>query len=111
MATASRDETARVFDGELGCCAAVLRGHTGAVYSVRFDGGVHCATAAMDGAVRVWDVVEGEEAVVLVDAHAAGATGATFDADGRRLLTGGRDRTAALWDVAAVFATAGDDVR
>ena len=43
-------------------CAAVLRGHTGAVYSVRFDGGVHCATAAMDGAVRVWDVVEGEEA-------------------------------------------------
>jgi len=40
----------------------------------------------------------------IEDAHGDGCAAAEFAGDGHLLLTGGRDKCAALWDVAAVFA-------
>ena len=66
------------------------------------------------GCVRTWkwdehskaDEEEAEEAAPTASFETGGTTGlATFDADGARVVVGGRDRELALWDVEAVTCT------
>ena len=79
--------------------ARVLRGHRGAVTSVRFSpDGKRLASTSRDGTVKLWNVHDGTELFTL-----RGFTGVVnrveFSPDGRRLATAGSDRTVRLWDV------------
>lgn len=52
--------------------------------------------------VRLWDVATGKERARLAG-HPAGVTFLTFSPDGKRLLSGSRDSTALVWNVAAAL--------
>jgi WD40 repeat protein len=54
---------------------------------------------ADDAVVRLWDVATGKQ-VRTFEGHTGSVPGLAFSPDGKRLLTGGHDRTARLWDVA-----------
>ena len=57
VVTASRDNTARIWDAESGKEIAVLKGHTGSVSSAAFSGdGKRVVTASDDNTARIWDV-------------------------------------------------------
>ena len=56
VATASGDNTARLWDAASGKQVAVLKGHTGGVHTVVFSpDGDRVATAGGDNTARLWD--------------------------------------------------------
>ena len=60
VASASRDETVRIWDPASGAALQTLKGHTGYVTAVAFSpDGKLVASASDDGTVRVWDPVSG----------------------------------------------------
>jgi len=84
-----------------------LRGHTGAVYVVKFSpNGKLAASGALDQTVRVWDVsglsdsrnVPAKE-VTFLRGHAINVSALTWATDQRSLLSGSFDRSVMLWDV------------
>ena len=57
LVTASRDNTARIWDVESGKEIVVLKGHTGPVTTASFsDDGKRVVTGSYDGTARIWDV-------------------------------------------------------
>src|SRR5262249_42901925 len=85
LATASDDETVRVWDAVTGQEALALKGHTREVTSVAFSpDGKRLASASSDKTVRVWDTVTGREALAL-KGHADWVTAVAFSPDGKRL--------------------------
>jgi WD40 repeat protein len=95
--------------------AKTLGGHAGEIRGLAFSpDGSHLATASIDTTARIWDVATGErswtlrsEAVNLPTGGPAGdptrwpVLAVSFSPDGRRLVTGGTDRTVRVWDVAS----------
>jgi eukaryotic-like serine/threonine-protein kinase len=79
VATASADQTARVWDVESGQLCATLAGHTHDVNCVAFspDGKV-VATASEDGTVRLWDATNGGSREVLLK-HTDEISGVAFN--------------------------------
>jgi len=72
VATASYDNTARLWDAATGSERQVLRGHSNSMYSVAFSpDGKLVATASHDKTARLWDAATGLE-VVSVYATAPG---------------------------------------
>lgn len=60
VATASEDQTARLWDAETGECARHIRGHGSKVCAVAFSpNGAIIATAGVDCIVRLWDAHSG----------------------------------------------------
>lgn len=97
VATASADETARVWSAGGGGEPVVLRGHKALVHSVAFHPeGSHLVTASDDGTARVWSTDGRGEPVVLAG-HEKAVLCAVFSSDGRSIVTGSEDRTARVW--------------
>jgi WD40 repeat protein len=59
LASASDDNTVRVWDASSGVCLRVLEGHTDWVWSVTALGDGRLASASWDHTVRVWDASSG----------------------------------------------------
>ena len=56
VVTASRDETARIWDAETGAVLRTLEGHDGEVYCCAFSpDGARVVTASDDKTARIWD--------------------------------------------------------
>ena len=91
VASASSDNTVRVWDGETGGELSVLCGHEDAVIGVAWDPtGRRVASASSDKTVRVWDGETGRELSVL-RGHENEVMGVAWDPAGRRLAS-------ASWD-------------
>jgi WD40 repeat protein len=81
VATASDDETARVWDSGTGRSLVVLRGSTAEVWSAAFSNdGRRVVTAGVDGAARIWDVQADLPLVELPGTEGAVSPHGTFAA-------------------------------
>lgn len=71
-AAVSADNTARVWDMEIGDCVLLLGGHTGPLTNVAAaaDGSL-LVTTSSDGTARVWELEKGECLHVLIGHTAA----------------------------------------
>jgi WD40 repeat protein len=96
MATASKDGTARVWDGNTGQLLALLR-HADSVNCAQFSpDGPQVATASFDGTARIWDSQTGHAITNLQ--HDDRVHWVEFSPDGKKLATASKDKTVRLWD-------------
>ncbi|RSS64176.1 hypothetical protein EF912_02175 [Streptomyces sp. WAC07061] len=99
VASASSDQTVRLWDAHTGKPGAVLRGHTDQVWAVAFSpDGRTLASGGVDGTVRLWDARTGAPLRTLAD-NAKAVMSVAFSPDGRTLASGGEDAGVHLWDL------------
>jgi WD40 repeat protein/transcriptional regulator with XRE-family HTH domain len=99
LATASEDETARVWDAVTGQELLSFSQPAGFLV-IRFSpDGTRLATADNVGTASVWDAATGEKLLTL-SGHADFVQSLAWSRDGARLATGSGDTTAKVWDAA-----------
>ena len=106
LATASADNTARIWDLATGDPLATLTGHTNTVRGVAWatagDGRLLLVTGSQDHTARIWDPASGD-CLAILTGHTDPVYGVAWATagDGRLLLaTGSGDGTARIWDPA-----------
>ena len=113
MASASLDQTARLWDIETGETLHVLEGHTRQVMSVAFSPDGRVLATASD-TIRLWDVETGElletfpvddDETETREGHAAPLTAVLFAPDGESLYSASEDHFALLWDLETITIT------
>ncbi len=98
LASASADNTIRLWDVGSGNELRTLTGHGGWVKCVAFSpDGKLLASGSNDRTVRLWSVSTGRE-LHLLAGHSGPVEALTFSADGRWLVSGSADNTAKLWE-------------
>ena len=97
IASASYDNTVKVWDAATGQETLTLKGHTGAVISVAFSpDGRRIASGSGDNMVKVWDAATGQETLTL-KGHTNVVMEVAFSPDGRRIASASADNTVKLW--------------
>ncbi|PYI85692.1 MAG: hypothetical protein DME26_10415 [Verrucomicrobia bacterium] len=97
LATASDDQTVKVWNVTNGRETLTLQGHTSEVRSVVFSlDGKRLASASDDQTVKVWDATSGREILTLKGA--APATSVAYSPDGQWLASAWWDGTVKVWD-------------
>lgn len=100
IATASFDNTARLWDAETGLQLMTLGDPGDHFIQIVFSrDGSRIATASYDKTARLWDAKTGQ-LVRDFRGHTDRLRSLAFSSDGRRLVTGSYDRTARIWDIA-----------
>ncbi len=110
LATGGEDNTVKIWDVQNGRELHTLRGHSGEVYTVAFspdDDGRWVASGGEDSAVKVWDSHTGK-LVRTFRGHTGLVISLAFSPDGRRLVSGSRDKTVKIWDVTQLSSEVGD---
>ncbi|CAJ1450987.1 unnamed protein product [Effrenium voratum] len=98
VATASIDQSARLWSISSGECLMTFTGHTDQVMCVAFSpDGQLLATASTDKTAKLWLCSNGQCAATCVG-HSGPVYTAFFSPDGCNLLTASHDRTAKIWD-------------
>jgi hypothetical protein len=98
LASASADQTVKVWDGRSGQELRTLRGHTGPVSSVAFSpDGQRLASASADQTVKVWDGCSGQELLTL-RGHRGPVTSVAYSPDGTTLLAQGEGLQLLAWN-------------
>ncbi len=100
LASASDDQTVRLWDPAMGKPLRVLVGHKGWVWGVAFSpDGKLLASSGHDRSVRLWEPATGKE-VHRFEGLAEGAWNVAFSGEGTILAAAVGDNTVRLWDVA-----------
>jgi WD40 repeat protein/serine/threonine protein kinase/TPR repeat protein len=98
IVTASRDQTARIWDARTGVQLGVLSGHNDRVNFAKYSpDGTRIVTASYDGTARIWDARTGTQLAVL-PGHGHEFLFAGYSPDGTRIVTAGADKNARIWD-------------
>ena len=99
VVTASRDNTARLWDATNGKPIGQPMKHEGMVNSARFSpNGQRTVTASADKTARLWDSASGKPVGEPME-HEDVVNSAQFSPDGQRVVTILEDKTTWLWDV------------
>lgn len=89
IASASRDNTIRLWDIATGSVLHTLVGHSDGVESVAFNPDGDClASGGSDGKLVVWSTRHGTK-IFTLNAHSRDVNALSFSPDGQRLATGG----------------------
>jgi WD40 repeat protein len=102
LATGGEENTVKIWDLQNDREPLTLRGHHGEVYTLAFspdEAGRWVASAGEDSAVKIWDSHTGK-LVRSFRGHTGLVTSLAFSPDGRLLVSGSRDTTVKVWDVA-----------
>jgi Flp pilus assembly protein TadD len=101
LASASSDQTVKIWETATGKELLALKGHADVVDSVAFSpDGQRLASASNDQTVKIWDSATGKELFALKD-HAGWVWSVAFSPDGRRLASSANmDGTVKIWDSA-----------
>ena len=98
IASASADNTVKLWDAATGRVTMTLKGHSAPVVSVVFSpDGTRIASASWDQTVKLWDAATGRETATL-KGHTDLVTSVAFSPDGTRIASASRDNTVKLWD-------------
>jgi WD40 repeat protein len=100
IASASSDQTVKLWDANSGAELRTFSGHTSMVVGCCFSpDGTLVASAGADGTVRLWDCRTGAERHVLTG-HDRAVSGCAFAPDGAWVASAAADRTVKIWDPA-----------
>jgi WD40 repeat protein/Flp pilus assembly protein TadD len=106
LASASFDQTIRIWDMTPGQVIRTLRGHTDRVMSVAFSPeGDRLASGGADSTVRVWDAASGQE-LVTFRGHVGYVWSVAFSPDGSRLCSAGGHHHSGevkIWDLTSTL--------
>src|SRR5271154_1851216 len=98
VASASYDETVRLWDAGTGAALQTLKGHTDYVNAVAFSpDGKTVASASWDNTVRLWDAGMGA-ALQTLEGHTGSVGTVAFSPDGKTVASASYDNTVRLWD-------------
>ena len=98
LASASWDQTVKLWDAETGECQQTLKGHDREVTAVAYaPDGQSLASASRDNTVKLWDAETGECQQTL-KGHDGRVTGVAYAPDGQSLASASEDNTVKLWD-------------
>ena len=98
LASASDDETVRLWDVQTGTCVATFEGHSSSVGSVAFSPDGHrLVSASDDKTIRLWDVQTGS-CIEVFEGHSSLVSSVAFSPDGYQLVSASHDETIRLWD-------------
>lgn len=99
IASASWDDTIKIWDIQNGNIINTLTEHTGNVNSVDFSpDGTKLVSASSDNTIKIWEVNTGSVICTLKD-HKDQVWDAHFNHDASRLISSANDNTVKLWDV------------
>ncbi|KAK1242827.1 hypothetical protein MKX08_005639, partial [Trichoderma sp. CBMAI-0020] len=97
VASASYDETVRIWSTETGKCEQVLQGHSSSVNSVVFSHDSELvASASDDNTTRVWDTKTGE-CKQLLKGHSNSVNSLMFSHNSELVATASGDKTIRIW--------------
>jgi WD40 repeat protein len=97
LASASWDNTVKVWDTADGRLICKMQGHSRAVVAVAFSpDGRRLASGGEDRSMKLWDADTGWETLTLAG-HDDGITAIAFSPDGRRLASASLDGTVKVW--------------
>ncbi len=98
IASASSDQTVKLWDARTGKETFSLKGHSRGLLSVVFSpDGKQIASASYDETVKLWDAQTGKETFSL-KGHTRGALTAVFSPNGKQIATASSDKTVKVWD-------------
>ena len=98
LASASWDQSVRLWNVNTGRLLHTLTGHTNEVMSVAFSpDGNTLASGSWDGTIRLWNPRNGKLKRTLTE-HAGGVASVAFSPDSNTLASGNADRTIRLWN-------------
>jgi WD40 repeat protein len=97
--SASRDQSAIIWDMATGAAVHVLQGHSDWLWDAKFSpDGRFVLTTSVDKTLILWDAATGEQ-VRTFSGHTAAVTAVDFAPDGQTALSAALDETLILWDV------------
>jgi WD40 repeat protein len=101
LASASSDETVKLWDASSGAELQTLVGHWDSVNTVAFSAdGKTLASASSDETVKLWDASSGAELQTL-KGHWDSVNTVAFSADSKTLASASSDETVKLWDASS----------
>ncbi|RYP65653.1 hypothetical protein DL771_008205 [Monosporascus sp. 5C6A] len=100
LASASADETVKIWDTTTGKCLQTLKGHGGRVHSVAFStNSQRLASASDDKAIKIWDITAGK-CIQTFEGHKDRVYSVIFSVDNQQLVSASVDKTVKIWNIA-----------